>query len=196
LCPWSFAGRNNSAYWAGRPFDIEAADRPLNQYLASGVTFEAPAPPATLSATDPARTNAELSVVRIRGFEDSLERAWPSEPSATPGVTCYEDVGTSYFLNLRWLDEFGGVADPVERLRTGMSRFAAAGKAGPSRLVWFTDQSGEAVPRSIDPGFRWNNAFDDYNRSVAGFVDGHSQYITVKPGTLSGSDYSLTLEGQ
>src|SRR5690349_7885301 len=26
LCPWSFAGRNNAAYWAGRDFDIEAAD--------------------------------------------------------------------------------------------------------------------------------------------------------------------------
>ncbi len=196
LCPWSFAGKNNAAYWAGRAFDVEAADRPLNAYLVPGQTLDAPAPPATLSATALARTPLDMPIVRTRGFENSLERPWPGDPAETPGVTCYEDVGTSYLLNLRWLDEFAGIADIEDRLRTGNARFAGAGRVGAAHLVWFTDQSGEAVPRSPDLAFSWNNAFDDNNRAVMGFLDGHSGYLVVKPGVMADTDYSLTLLGR
>ncbi len=134
-----------------------------------------------------------MPVVRVRGFEDSLERSWPAQPSATAGVTCYDDVGTSYLLNLRWLNAFSDIADPVQRLRAGLAKFATSGAAGPSRLVWFTDQSGEAVPRATDSSFAWNNAFDDNNKSVMGFVDGHAAYIKPRPGVLSDKEYSLGL---
>jgi prepilin-type N-terminal cleavage/methylation domain-containing protein len=205
FCPWSFAGKNNEAYWAGREFDIEAADRPLNPYIASGSTFAAPAPPGTLGATDTDRTTLDLPALRTRGFEDMLERSWPGMPTApvpTPGVTCYADVGTSYLLNLRWIDAFAGVADPVERLRIASGKLygliAGSGVfgVGPSRFVWFTDQSGQAVPQAADTTFRWNNAFDDDNRSIMGFADGHASYLPVRPGVTASPDYSLTLTGQ
>ncbi len=194
FCPWSFAGRNNATYWSGREFDIEAADRPLNPYLAQGVPFEAPAPPASIGATDADRACAELPVLRVRGFEDSLERPWPAPPTdGTAGVSCYQDVGTSYLLNLRWLDEFSAETDPVQRLRTGLPRLSQGGTAGAARMAWFTDQSGEAVPRAIDPSFSWNNAFDDNNKSVMGFLDGHANYLKVRPGVMWDKDYSLIL---
>lgn len=205
LCPWSFAGKNNDAWWAGREFDIEAADRPLNPYIASGSTFPAPDAPATLGATDPDRKVLDLPALHIRGFEDSLERSWATapgaDPTAIPGLTTYDDVGTSYLLNLRWIDRFAPTPDPLERLRvaSGSLRSAMAGSStsgiAPSRFVWFTDQSGEAVPRA-SAGFGWNNAFDDDNRAILGFADGHSAYLPVKSGVMSTKDYSLTLTGQ
>jgi type II secretory pathway pseudopilin PulG len=206
ICPWSFAGKNNDAWWAGRDFDIEAADRPLNPYIAPGSTFPAPDAPATLGATDPDRTAVDLPVLHIRGFEDSLERSWATspgaDPTATTGVTAYDDVGTSYLLNLRWIDRFAATPNPLERLRiaSGSLRSAMAGSSaagvGPSHFVWFTDQSGEAVPRAIDPEFSWNSAFDDDNRAILGFADGHIGYFPVKPGLMSTKDYSFTLSGQ
>lgn len=206
LCPWSFAGKNNDAWWAGREFDVEAADRPLNPYIAPGSTFPGPTAPATLGAADPDRKVLDLPTLHIRGFEDSLERSWAiapgSDPTATPGITAYDDVGTSYLLNLRWLDRFAATTDPLDRLRiaSGSLRSALAGSSAsgvaPSHFVWFTDQSGEAVPRAINAGYSWNNAFDDDNRAILGFADGHTAYLPVKPGVMSTKDYSLTLTGQ
>ena len=57
------------------------------------------------------------------------------------------------------------------------------------------DQSGEGVPRASDPTFSWNNAFDDDNRAIMGFADGHVGYHAVKPGVMSMKEYSLTLTG-
>jgi prepilin-type N-terminal cleavage/methylation domain-containing protein len=194
LCPWSFAGVNNDAYWAGRDFDIEAADRPLNPYIASGIVFDAPAAPATIGPTPADRTAAEVGVLHSRGFEDSLERSFPAAPlpNGTPGVTCYQDVGTSYLLNLRWLDAFSATADPVARLTVALPQFSRAGSAEPAHLVWFSDQSGEAVPRAPQD-FEWENAYDDKNRSVLGFIDGHANYLKVRSGVLRDKDYTLTL---
>ena len=122
LCPWSFAGANNAAYWSGRAFDIEAADRPLNPYIASGITFDAPAAPASIGSTEADRKCADLPVLRTRGYEDSLERSWPATPTPdlNPGIPCYQDVGTSYLLNLRWLDAFATITNPIERLRVAL----------------------------------------------------------------------------
>ena len=190
LCGWSFAGKNNAPEWAGRPFDVEAADRPLNPYLSPGATLDAPDAPATLPASDPARKRTQIPVLQTRGYEDSLQRAWPD---AIPGVSCYDDVGTSYLLNLQWLAQFSTIADPASRLEIGLSRFRSAANAAPSRFVWLTDQSGDAVPRSTDPGYVWNNAFDDDNKSALAFIDGHVLYASVKPGQTVRPDYTLTL---
>ncbi len=205
MCPWSFAGVNNDPYWVGREFDIEAADRPLNPYVASGVGFLAPDPPGTMGATAAERLANELPVLRVRGVEDSMMRSWsatPMMPMETPGVKCYADVGTSYLLNLKWVDEFGAAGDPVDRLRTATGRLRSmmgggdAGGAGPSRFVWFCDQAGVEVPMAVDARFSWNNAFDDDNKSVMGFADGHAGYHEVKPGALATREYSLTLMGR
>ena len=195
LCPWSFAGANNAAYWSGRAFDIEAADRPLNPYIASGITFDAPAAPASIGSTEADRKCADLPVLRTRGYEDSLERSWPATPTPdlNPGIPCYQDVGTSYLLNLRWLDAFATITNPIERLRVALPKLSDGASADAAHLVWFTDQSGEAIPRSSDATFSWNNAFDDDNKSVMGFLDGHAMYLHVRPGTLRDKDYALTL---
>ena len=49
---------------------------------------------------------------------------------------------------------------------------------------------------AADAGFSWNNAFDDDNKSVMGFADGHAGYHEVRPGALATREYSLTLTGR
>lgn len=188
FCPWSFAGKNNDAWWSGRPFDIEATDRPLNIYLAPSTPFAAPKPPARFKPGE-VRVG-EMPIVRERGFEDSLQRSWPD---ATPGVTCYDDVGTSFLLNWRWFEAIDPALTPPERLSLGLTRLRAALLRETSRFVWVFDQSGDAASKTTDPTFSWNNAFDDDNKSVMGFADGHGAYVAVSPAKTSTPDYTLVL---
>lgn len=188
FCPWSFAGKNNDAWWTGKPFDIEAADRPLNAYLAPSTSFPAPKAPLGFRAGD--LRVGEMPVVRERGFEDSLQRAWPD---GTPGVTCYDDVGTSFLLNWRWMDSIDSTLPPLERLRLGMTRLRTALVRDSSRFAWVFDQSGDAAAKTTDPAFSWNNAFDDDNKSVMGFADGHGAYLAVRAGATTTPEYTLVL---
>lgn len=192
FCPWSFAGKNNDAWWSGKPFDIEAADRPLNQYL-GGTFFVAPRAPATWQPGD--QRSGELSIVRVRGFEDSLQRAWPSP---TAGLTCYDDVGTSFLLNWHWLERAAPNVssgstppDPLARLHKGLQRLRLL--RDPARFVWTFDQSGDAAARTTDPAFVWNNAFDDDNRSIMGFADAHTAYLQTAATATETSQYNLML---
>jgi prepilin-type N-terminal cleavage/methylation domain-containing protein len=191
LCPWSFCGANNSPDWAGLPFDIEAADRPMNPYITGGTSLDAPPAPATMSAGDTAR-QLKIPVLRTRGYEDSLEHTFPNAPAPTKGISCCEDVGTAYLLNLRWLDSFQG--DAVAKVKVGLPTLTAAiGRIKTDRFAWFTDQTGEAMPRAA-AGFEWNNAFDDDEQSVMGFLDGHVGYIKIDATHTSGKDFTFLIE--
>jgi prepilin-type N-terminal cleavage/methylation domain-containing protein len=190
LCAWSFAGANCDAWWAGQAFDVEAADRPLNAYLAGGSTFEAPDPPATLGAGDPARAAAKVPVCRAPADDPTRQR---TPPRSTPGVGVQQDVGTSYLLNTRWWGQLAGIADAEERMRAAHRRFTAADATDPSRMVWVHDQSaGVLSAAGVGAGGRLEieNAFDDVNQSVMGFIDGHVDYLRVDPGQVSRADRS------
>jgi prepilin-type N-terminal cleavage/methylation domain-containing protein len=193
LCPWSFCGANNAPDWAGRPFDIEAADRPLNAYIAGGTSLDAPPAPATMGANDTARL-LKIDVLRTRGWEDSLEHTFPNAPTPTKGVSCCDDVGTAYLLNLRWLDSFASAGDAAAQVKVGLPALTSAiGRIQTNRFAWFTDQTGEAMPRAA-AGFEWNNAFDDDDQSVMGFLDGHVGYIKIDAGRTSGKDFTFLIE--
>jgi prepilin-type N-terminal cleavage/methylation domain-containing protein len=193
LCPWSFCGANNAPDWAGRPFDIEAADRPMNPYIAGGLSLDAPAAPATMTAGDAAR-QVKIAVLRTRGFEDSLEHTFPGLPTPNKGVSCCDDVGTAYLLNLRWLDAFASAGDAAAQVHQGLPALTAAmGRIATDHFAWFTDQTGEAMPRVTDPTFEWNNAFDDDDQSVMGFLDGHVAYVKIEAGRTSGKDFTFLI---
>jgi prepilin-type N-terminal cleavage/methylation domain-containing protein len=193
LCPWSFCGANNSPDWAGLPFDIEAADRPMNPYIDGGMMLDAPAAPATMSANDTARA-IKIGVLRTRGFENSLEHTFPNAPAPTSGISCCDDVGTAYLLNLRWLDAFAGAGDAAAQVRQGLPALTAAmGRIRTDHFAWFTDQTGEAMPRVTTPNFEWNNAFDDDDQSVMGFLDGHVAYVKIEAGRTSGKDFTFLI---
>lgn len=199
FCTWSFAGKNNNTYWAGKYFDIEAADRPANSYLFDNA-WEAPAAPALLTRDAPARSS-EAKLFRDPGDQMSHQRTWPKP---TPGISCYDDVGTSYQFNAKWWeqvrDQFDTSQEPgfIEAFEFGIRRMTLADAFNPSKFAWMNDQYADVIVSRPDPAFRLRNGYGDVNKSVLGFLDGHAGYIAVLPGRLPASyaneKYSFVFE--
>ncbi len=192
---WQFGGKNNNAWWSGRAFDIEAADRPLNPYVYQDVNFDAPPRPNRMSATDAARLQ-EARVFRDPSDKIGHQQSWPNENGraggpggAGPAVSCYNDVGTSYQFNVKWWDQLDGrvPARPPETafqaaFRFGCARMKLADAFAPSRFVWVHDENPDLVANNASVNYQLKNGYDDINRAVMGFMDGHGAYLPVFPG--------------
>jgi len=198
VCTWSFGGKNNAAFWrtdtvTRGALDIEAADRPLNQYLFDG-TMDAPTPPARMSATDVARQTFQLPVFKDPTDQVSYQRNFANWdiPAPTFGVSSYDDVGSSYHMNIKWFDQLReGPGAPFPNTAAGwarawpfgLDRLRLGDTFSPSRMAWITDQYADIVVYNSSPNFQIRNGYDDYNKTVMGFMDGHAGYKTVYPGT-------------
>jgi prepilin-type N-terminal cleavage/methylation domain-containing protein len=181
-CTWSFGGKNNSAWWASQPaFDVEAADRPLNPYLYD-LTWDAPPRPATLPANSTERTVAQAMVFRDPGDKQTHQRMWPAP---TPGISSYDDVGTSYHFNTKWWDRISGAFG--RRFEYGCQRLKFADAFAPSRFAWAHDQYADLIVNSDSSSYRLRNGYDDINKSVMAFMDGHAAYLDVIPGNSPAS---------
>jgi prepilin-type N-terminal cleavage/methylation domain-containing protein len=195
---WSYGGNNNDAWWAsgantlGASWgDIEAADRPLNPYLYPTLELVAPTPPAMMSATDATRVVYKMPVYKDPSDTFSYQRnpnfnTIIADVSAAP-LSCYADVGTTYQYNAKWWDQVdghfgGGTAGFIKAFRFGMEREKAADAFVPSRFVWMNDQYSDVVANNASGAFRLKNGYGDINKSVMAFLDGHSNYLKVKPG--------------
>ncbi|GJQ29929.1 MAG: hypothetical protein HBSAPP03_18130 [Phycisphaerae bacterium] len=186
-CTWSSWGKNCQYMWGsgayGATFDPYASRRPLNQYL----TAETIPDPVGVVPTDSARTDFAMPVTRDpsdRG--QGHQQNWPNG-NTNPFVSCYDDVGTSYQWQAKWWDQVtinpGGSF--VARFELGMRRFKIADAFQPSRMVWLNDEWADIIMNSSSDNFRVRNGYDDINKSVLGYMDGHSAYHSVIPGGLS-----------
>ncbi|MCC6676155.1 MAG: prepilin-type N-terminal cleavage/methylation domain-containing protein [Phycisphaerales bacterium] len=198
FCTWSMAGKNNSSYWAGKRFDVEAADRPLNPYLGEE-EWDAPAPPATLAKEASARER------QARLFRDpsdivSHQRTWPKP---TPGISGYDDVGTSYHFNAKWWEQVQGSfarddAGFVDAFEFGIRRIRLADTFNSSKFAWLHDQYADVIVTRPDRDFRLRNGLGDVNKSALAFLDGHAAYLEVIPGrgpeSYSNDRYSFVFE--
>jgi len=182
-CTWQYAGKNCDAdYWGGRSFDVEAADRPLNEYLYPNVTYNAPNPPLRMPSNNDWRT-LELEIFRDPSDKVTYQRStsFRRDPQPFP-VSSYDDVGTSYHLNMKWWEPVENqVGDFVESYKAGMARIRAADSFSTSRFVWLNDQYADVVVNNIDEDFQLVNGYKDINKSVLGFLDGHAAYHEVFP---------------
>ncbi len=191
---WSYGGKNCNKYWGTQypNFDIEAADRPLNKYLYPNVECYAPPPPAKLPANAEDRTSLQFPV-----YHDPSDRELtyqrPSAgafPSPTYGISTYDDVGTSYQFNLKWLFEGPMYKlwnnDPVRAWDAGMQRMFLAENFASSRFVIFSDHYADAICNA-KPKAMIKNGYDDINKSNLGFLDGHVKYVTCIPGNTAES---------
>jgi len=177
-CTWSYGGKNNDSYWSGKTFDVEAADRPLNAYVYEGLDWEAPTPPAPLPKDATARKQ-EAKVFRDPSDKVTHQRQWPKP---TPGITCYDDVGTSYQYNAKWWDQLGGISNFVDRFEFGVRRMALAESFNASKYAWMHDEYADIIVNATSKTFQLKNGYDDVNKSIMGFLDGHAAYLTVYPG--------------
>lgn len=201
-CTWSAWGKNCDGDWVARSaargfapgtpnFDSVAVDRPLNNYLTTS-EIEAPSNAFVnnFSSTASARKDFQLPVCKDPSDKFGHQRNWPN--TNNPFISCYDDVGTSYQWQAKWWDQLLAkypADDFVKRFDRGARRFKLADSFIPSRLVWLNDEWADIIINSDNAGFTAKNGYDDINKSVLGFLDGHAAYLSVIPG--GGSDPNL-----
>jgi prepilin-type N-terminal cleavage/methylation domain-containing protein len=185
-CTWSAWGKNCQYRWGngsyGAMFDPYADVRPLNPYLMATPLQR----PTGASPTDEARLNSAMPVAKDPSDSRGHQQNWPNL-NTNPINSCYDDVGTSYQWQAKWWDQVtlnpGGSF--VYRFEIGTRRFKIADAFQPSRMVWLNDEWADIIMNSASDNFRVRNGYDDINKSVLGYMDGHSAYHTVIPGGLS-----------
>ena len=209
-CSWTFAGGNCSKAWAGSAyFDVHAADRPMNSWLYPDVDFANTAPPLgiRLAPTSNDRTASLTPVLRDPSDKIGHQQRWThtGHPDTwtnnNPAISCYQDVGTSYQYNAKWFDQLYPSPLPFGKaFLAGCKRLAVGEGYNPSKLVWLTDENADVAINNWTPGtsLRYKNSFGDINKAMLSFMDGHSAYVTVIPGStpesFKNSAYSLVFD--
>ena len=204
-CTWNHGGAFASDYWAGQNSgisDIAPSARPLNQYLYPGqlhppVTGAAgkdgkPARPASNSE----RIELDLPIFRDPRDGETLQRFKFGEP--TPGVTGYEDVGTSYHANAKWIYQLkaanaGTIVSDRMMHDAGVKRLRNQTGVDATRFVLYTDRVGDAIREKFRP-IGVDEIESEYGKTnLAGlaYLDGHGSFTVVKPGDLDGEDYTF-----
>jgi len=190
-CTWSSWGKSTAQRWAGQGFDIAPGNRVLNQYLTSE-----PLPTPPIGGFLPAgadRDNFQIPVTRDPSDRVGHQQNWPNA-NTSPASSCYDDVGTSYQWQAKWYEQIQlayNLGNPpsadqlVRAFRLGQNRFRLADAFAPSRLVWLNDEWADIIMNSASPTYRIRNGYDDFNKSVLAFMDGHSAYREVYPGGSS-----------
>lgn len=197
---WSFAGKNASSYWASQTFDEHAYTRPLNPYLhnrpipkPAGYINTGVGPSWTLSRgtiTAQQRASFQLWVMKSPGDIATRQRSWPT---ATAGVSGYDDVGTSYLTNFKWWDTPGLPSSFSQRFDAGTQRIRSIPpQPDPTRpFVWVHDQTADVVANFSNPNYTIKGEFGGRNKSVMGFLTGDAAYLEVIPGAMNGPNYSF-----
>jgi hypothetical protein len=194
---WNFAGKNCDAFWQGTSggiFDESGFARPLNTYL---YPARIPQPPGYFSSgsgstwsfnhghpTAAQRAALQVDVCRSPGDVATRQRNWPAP---TPGISGYNDIGTSYLLNMRWWGQPGYPSNFTARYNEGLRRIGLAFDGANPSYVWIADQTADAV----SSGGSTPGEFGKTNASVCGFADGTVRYLRLSPNLLSGPGYTF-----
>ncbi len=198
-CTWSFGGKNNDATaWSKTPFDVEAADRPLNPFMYPDVELVAPPGNVDLAANSDVRKTLELKAYKDPSDRIGHQQNWPNENGgavrapgrAGPPISCYDDVGTSYHWQYMWYDQImlQGNRSLADAFRLGTKRLAVADSFNPSQYCWLWDEWGDITVSNSNPQAVTVNGYKDRNKTVMLFMDGHAGYIDVIPERMAIAD--------
>ncbi len=212
---WYYGGKNCSDWWQtgyGGIYDEKAYCRPLNEYLYSGLRIEptsgyvstgsgitgpgSTCPRCTTfvqgNITAAQRASLEMPAFRSPGDKMTRQRNWPV---GDPSITSYDDVGTSYHMNMKWWDQPGLPADPALNDFTlkydyGCRRIRLASEFDPTnKFVWINDQTSD-VAVNTDYGLPLSQRhevmgeFGEKNKSVHGFLDARAEYVKLTTGSF------------
>ncbi|CAN5711282.1 hypothetical protein BH11PLA1_BH11PLA1_10730 [soil metagenome] len=197
-CTWSYGGKATNIRWAGKYggiFDRPPGKRPVNQYVYPEITLAKTLPDVAT------RNQVEMPVFKSPGDSGSFQYSTPYPTKDL--ISSYDDVGTSYHNNMAWFDTLNAWMNSHGQgqkagetlfafwnriLQLGMKRMNTAANFAPSKFVWIHDQTGDIVAH--DPQLRnWKGEFDDMNKSVMTFLDGHTDYVLMTPGAEMTKDY-------
>jgi len=193
---WNVGGKNCRFSWTGQVFDEPAYARFLNPYLYTG---RIPKPPGYLSTGSgstwsffhgtptPQQRALEIPVFRSPG--DTM--SWQSGVTPIPGLSAYNDVGTSYLANMKWWGAPGMPGGSFNaQFNGGVDRINLAFAGANPNYVFMHDQTADVVANHTAP-FQMLGEFGKVNASMMGFADGHVSYEGVIPGALSGPGYTF-----
>jgi prepilin-type N-terminal cleavage/methylation domain-containing protein len=179
---WQYGGKYCDQVWASVPTsDIPPGARPLNAYVYPNNDFD-----KTVIASN--RTTVSLDAFKSPGDKASAQDLnGTSSTGLNFARSNYDDVGTSYPSNYYlWRLQIrpGGsqqsLADNVEAWRYTDKQLSNA-SIDPTKIVMFSDKIGPLVIADDNtPRVRWQSEFDGYNKSVMGFLDGHSDYVEME----------------
>ncbi len=188
---WNFGGKTADRYWkdVGTGNFTRVDERPLNPWLYPDLTLEDPESPDGESGHPDARL--ELPVYRCPSDDRTFQRGYGQNRRGTP-ISSYDDVGTSYHLNVKWWRDPKGLPgdNAYERWLWSTRVFPRGGLVGPSRFVAVYDQTMDV---GAIVGWEMEGEHGGTNKAKAGFVDGHVEYLTVTPDALATNEYSLLL---
>jgi prepilin-type N-terminal cleavage/methylation domain-containing protein len=201
---WVYGGKNCDKWWQtgqGGLYDESAFSRPLTPYLYPEQSIDTPAGYASAGTsnlwnynpgtpTDLERQTLQTPVFRSPGDRASHQRNFPMQD---PSISSYDDVGTSYHINMKWWDQpdlpgapSQSPANPIftQRYNEGTRRIRLASEFDPTgKFVWIHDQTSDVVANA--PGnTSWLGEFGDKNKSVHAYLDGRAQYNLLQPGKL------------
>ena len=215
ISSWTYGGKNNNRFWAGGPFDHEAADRPLNRYMID-TAIEPTSPTTPLGSTASDRRQFQIPFFSDPGDRASYQQFFATNtqpgqqlrPSLDPDgggvISSYDDVGTSYHATLKWHEVLTTTPAAVtsgfafgKAFYIGMRMMQKADGFLPSKFAWIHDQTADLVSNA-PANYQFRNGYGDINKSVMGFFDGHGAYPLVRPGatrqSFTNEDYSFLFD--
>lgn len=204
---WNSFGKNCSTYWlamgSSSGFDEHAYGRPLNRYLPFATHIPRPAGYVNtgsgntwtfIGGTITAQQRAALQnrVCQSPGDRATRQRDWPN---ATPGVSGYDDVGTSYVLNMKWWPQVGWPSNFTQHFNAGTERIRNLRPDDYDRpFAWIHDQTADVVFNFVNAQSKVKGEFGGVNKSVMGFLTGDADYLTVTPRAGYGIGYTFLLD--
>lgn len=185
---WDFGGKTTSSYWTTPATKRGVHETPLNPYVE---------PERDLK--DPPGGRMELYTYRCPSDPGTLQRGfWTPGTVPNASITCYDDVGTSYHMNVQWwyeaarragLNPSGAGTLPMWRHYEKMFKIANFKSA--ARFAWLYDQSMDFIAVG---GYEKMGDHGGENKATTAFMDGHVVYQSVKPGATQTEDYTLWVD--
>jgi prepilin-type N-terminal cleavage/methylation domain-containing protein len=217
LDTWWFGGKNCDSNpgnpiiaWAGSPWEEPAYTRLLNPYVAPDVTMGVPngyvnkGSGSTWDFNPGSTPQDERKRVQMPAFKSPGDRmSFQGTKILTDygyaskfGDTCYDAVGTSYIMNVKWLDQpaIAKFADWTIGFEEGSRRMRVNSEYDPrNKFVWVHDQTADQLAwidsmmmvntQVIEAG-KVLGEFGEVNKSCMGFLDGRAEYNRVLPNEL------------
>ena len=182
---WTYGGKTNDPYWAESAASyIPIERRPLNPYLYDDRPLVDP------EEGEP----VELPVFESPGDAMTLQREFWSTGIPDYSINSYNDVGTSYHMNVKWwwvIRREYPSSEWVSLWKRSKTMLRDANQRRASRFVWLHDQIMDYV---VHTGASYDGLFGGRNRCVAAFLDGHAGYIEATPGEYEGVGYTLIFD--
>ncbi len=186
---WFYGGKTTDEYWltpASGVFYSRAVDRPFNPYLLGGRTE----PDVMMGNEVIGRT--EVPVLACPSDDITQMRAWDfTGEGIVPGLSTYDDVGTSYHWNYHAIMETN--IDEWENDGSGWkmlvrSVLAASAQRQPDSFIWYIEGPLDYAAYYQESAVGFHGEMDTHS---VGFRDGHAEYRYIDPTRWCGPGWEL-----